>query len=306
MVLTLATVRPLGFEPVLRRVASAVAALAARVSVAKRHMTEAALAATFGSSLPAAARRRLARATFDAFWSDTFALARRPGAAARLRRIQVDGLQHLEAALARGRGAILWESSGFGSRNLAKQVLAARGYPLVQVHAEAHLAGFGDYRQATWLCGRVAKPYFDRLTRGFADEIVELSPDGSLAFTRALARRLGDNRLVCIAGDGSLGHGWAPVPFLGGSRRFATGTAHLAALTGAPLLPLVGVLDPGPRVVIHEPIPVDPHAGRDRLALGTVTRYASLLEAWVRRLPGQYRGWPTLHDQRATWSAGPC
>lgn len=303
MVLTLATLRPLGFEPILRLAASAVAALAARVSVAKRRRTEAALAACFGDSLSATERGSVTRSTFDAFWKDVFALARRRGTAARLRRAEVDGLHHLEAALARGRGAILWESSGFGSRNLAKQVLAARGVELVQVHAEAHLAGFGDYRRSTWFRRTVAKPFFDRLTGSFAAAIVDLTPDGSLAFTRALARHLAANRVVCVAFDGSLGHGWVTVPFLGATRRFATGTVHLAALTGAPLLPLLGVIDTAPRVVIHEPIPVESAGDRDRLALATVMRYANLLEEWIRQHPGQYRGWPTLHEPRPVLSS---
>jgi hypothetical protein len=37
---------------------------------------------------------------------------------------------------------ILWESNGFGSRVVAKQVLHARGYFLYQVHGENNLGGF--------------------------------------------------------------------------------------------------------------------------------------------------------------------
>ena len=275
-----------------------IASLAYRVSGRKRQRIKTSVAAVFGSSLTAVEQRRVVQGSYDAFWDDAFALATRQRDLRRLRDLPVEGLHHLEAALADGRGAILWESSAFGRRNLAKQALYARGFSMSQVHADSHLAGFGDYRRQTWFRHRVVKPTFDRWTRAFVAEVIDLTRDGGLAFTRVLTSRLADNRILCIAADGSMGHGWVTVPFLGGPTQLATGTVRLARLAGAPLLPLIGVLEDGPRVVIHEPIHVDVGGDRERLALEVVTRFAEVVEGWVRRHPEQYRGWPTLHQPR--------
>jgi len=306
VVAVIAAVRATGAEPLGRLTAATVAAIASRLSSGKRRRTEAAIDQALGRSLAPAQRRQIVRGTFTSFWLDAFALARRGRAVRRLREVPIEGLEKLDEALAGGRGAILWESSGFGSRTLAKQALCARGYTLCQVHADSHLAGFGDYRTLSWFRHRVAKPLFDRWTRSFADEVVDLPRDGGLAFTRVLARRLGNNRVLCIAGDGSMGHGWVSVPFLGARTQFATGTVRLARNAGAPLLPMIGVLDGGPRVVIHEPVVAAADADREAAAVDAVARFAAVVEGWVRRFPEQYRGWPTLHGARfdSSWYSG--
>src|SRR5262245_36625452 len=55
----------------------------------------------------------------------------------RARAVRVDGQEHLEAALARGRGAILWEIP-FGDPTLGKIALRQRGFSLVQVRGPWH------------------------------------------------------------------------------------------------------------------------------------------------------------------------
>lgn len=294
----IAAVRATRSDRLRRLAATAVAGLAFTLSCDKRQRTVAALDEAFGQHLNPSQRLQITRGTFASFWDDAFALARSGRALQRLRMIPVEGKQHLDQALASGRGVILWESSTFGSRNLAKQALSARGYSLCQVHADSHLAGFGDYRTQSWFRRRVAKPTFDRWSRSFVDELIDLPRDGGLAFTRVLANRLAENCTVCLAGDGSMGHGWVSVPYLGGTSKFATGGVRLARLADAPLLPLIGVLDDEPRVVIHEPIVVATDAGREAAAVDAVTRFAALIESWARRFPEQYRGWPTLHEPR--------
>src|SRR6476646_4455858 len=53
--------------------------------------------------------------------------------------IEIRGLVHLQQALARGKGAILWESNGFSRRVQAKRTLHTHGIRLHQTHGETHL-----------------------------------------------------------------------------------------------------------------------------------------------------------------------
>ena len=60
-----------------------------------------------------------------------------------LKQLELLGLEHLRVAIGQGKGAILWESSCFRRRLLAKQILHNNGFAVDQVHGENHLGGFG-------------------------------------------------------------------------------------------------------------------------------------------------------------------
>lgn len=233
--------------------------------------------------------RSIARRTYRTFWQDVFALAgnlQRADAG----QIPVRGLEHLQHALAAGHGAILLESGFFGRRHLGKIVLQARGVTIAQVHATDHLTGFWSERE-THVRRQTVRPFLEACERRFVQEILYVSrTDPSLAFTRQLLNVLQQNRVLCLSGEGRIGHKAVQVPFLGRQRRFVTGPMSLAKLAGAPLLPFFCWRDADNRVQVAVEPPIDLH-GSARSTEDGAAAYARLLEAYVQRFPSEYYGW---------------
>jgi lauroyl/myristoyl acyltransferase len=272
--------------------------LAYRLSTAKRRASEAAMRSALGSTWSLPAQSRALRRSFVECWREI--LGWRPADDA-----TVEGFDHLDAALFRGRGAILWFSNGLGLRDPAGEALRRRGVVLHQVHGPGHLGGLLVWhRDGSWLRRRFIRPFFERRELRWAAGIVRLPADGSLAFTRDLAARLRANGVLLVAGDGREGHSHHTLPFLGTERPFATGMVSLARATGAALLPMFCYRDETgrTRVVIERRIELegDRESARER----AVAHYAARLEAYVRRYPEQYRTWHVLTEVPAGTAAG--
>src|SRR5690242_12019433 len=75
-----------------------------------------------------AERQHVVRESFVDFWREMLAWTAPTSSAGR-----IAGREHVDRALADGRGAILWESTGFGRRLRAKQILHAAGYAVHQI-----------------------------------------------------------------------------------------------------------------------------------------------------------------------------
>jgi lauroyl/myristoyl acyltransferase len=280
--------------PLRRLTIGAAASAAYRLSRAKRRLTEKRLARALPDPCSAADRGRIVRSAFRAFWCDAFAISPSAMERAAVAQARIAGEEHLRRALEQGKGVILWESSAFGCRHLAKQVLHRRGLVLHQVHAHTHLGGFGGAtRPPTWVRQRIIEVSFRRLESRFVDEIILLPQSDSLAFTRQLQHLLQQNQIICIAADGTTGQGHMDAPFLGGSFRFSTGMVSLARLTGAALLPIFCNKEPPGRLILTvEPaLPMASAGGRDESTRNAIRLYASLMESYVRKHPGQYRSW---------------
>lgn len=276
-------------------VARSVAWVAYRCSRTNRGLRSRSLRRAFGDGLSETQRRAIVKGSFREVWYEMFssAASRREAIPAN---VSVHGVDHLQSALDKGRGVILWESANFGGRTLAKRILRARGFSIHQVHGGDHMAAFhGDHSPDTWLRERIVKPWFERCARTFVDEVIRLPRSDSLAFTRLLQERLRKNKIICIAGDGGWGWKRVPVAFLGHTKGFSTGMLSLARITGASILPMFCVRNSDGTVslTIEGPIRMDPTVDRERDLETSVAEYAGLLESYVRRYPEQYRGW---HD----------
>ncbi|MFB3852633.1 MAG: lysophospholipid acyltransferase family protein [Vicinamibacterales bacterium] len=172
-----------------------------------------------------AERRRLVRSTFRnlaACASDFLAFPSTPPERM-LEMIDKSGLEHLDAALARGRGAIVI-TGHLGNFELAGLALAALGYRCHTV-AESIAPGldrlYTRFRSAT---GAVVAP----LERGAA------------ASLRALARR----EVLMLVADRAIRSASMPLRFAGGVRALPTGPAAIAISRGAPIMVAHVVLDP--------------------------------------------------------------
>jgi lauroyl/myristoyl acyltransferase len=114
-----------------------------------------------------------------------------------------------------------------------------------------------------------------------------------MADGRVYAKRLRENAILCMAGDGRIARKLYPVTFLGQSVSFAPGAVKLAQLAGAPLLPMFWApsVDGPPALEIDSPI-VPGHAGdAEAVVEDCLQRFADALAAHVMRWPEAYRNW---------------
>lgn len=291
----------LGSEPVREQLAEALGRLAHRLSRRKRRQAQAALDVAYGESLAADERQRIVTGSMREVWRELFTLVAGPAARPDPGEWELSGLERLDAALAKGRGVVLWESNGLGPRWLPKRILAERGYRIHQVHGDDHLGGLAvTGAERTILRARVLRPFVDRCEAYFLGTLSYLPPDGSMGTLRELRRRLDRNEIVSIAADGGLGQRRIRVPFLGAPTPFSTGMVSLARVTGAKLLPIFAGASRSepPWVAIEGPIALDAGADRERVVRAALARYATMLDRYVRADPAAYRNWHLLIASR--------
>jgi lauroyl/myristoyl acyltransferase len=201
---------------------------------------------------------RLGRADIDAF-------------------VHVDGLEHLEAALKLGRGAIL-VGGHIGSIALAVQSLAVRGYRVTGVVEEIKPPELLQF----WQKRRQALGLEIVFTNGLA--------------ARALLAALRRNEVVALVSDRDVTGTGPKVRFFGVETTFAEGAAAFALRTGAPILPAMAwrLTDGTVQAAIEPPlaVPASGHGPQARLRL--TQAIATRLEYHIRSHPEQW----TVFQQR--------
>lgn len=244
------------------------------------------LSVAFGRDLTPDQIRKLARKVFEHVSVDNFCFSPvKRGLTAH--RITIEGLEHLRGALSRGKGVILWESP-FGRRMLAKLALMEKGFPLWQVHNQAHGGS------SSWLGQRVFREMYRRAEKKFFPEIIDI-PDDSLAYLRLLVSRLKQNGIVCIMVLGPEGHRFVGTDFLGSRQNFATGSVSLARITGASIVPIFCVTEANrERVILSNPIRFEENGNWNEAVMQGVSSYAALLESYIRRYPDHWHSWHKL------------
>ena len=275
------------------------AAAAYRFSRTKRQRSEKNLSRAFAGTLNQEQKQRIIKGAFVRFWQEMCDWLPSHTASAAIQGAETHGVEQLRSALKREKGAILWESNGFGSRILAKRILHENGFSLHQIHGANDLGGFlHDVSGTTWLRERVIKHFFKQREKLFVTETIRLPHSNSLEFTRLLVTLLNRNAILCVSGDGKDGQKLIRVEFLAVPTPFASGMVSLARLSGAPILPMFCIQrsDGVITLTIADPIHMDRAAGRERALEKSLKEYASLLEAQVRRYPALYRNWHTLGE----------
>jgi KDO2-lipid IV(A) lauroyltransferase len=228
-----------------------------------------------GGALRGAALERATTAVFvnyARYWHEMFRLG--PGSGEELQRtFELRGRDHLDAAIATGRGVIL-ALPHLGNWDVAGAWLAGRpGTPGVTVVAEPVeppdlFAWFVSTREALGM------------------EVVPLGPDAG----RGVLRALGRGHVVCLVCDRDLGGDGVAVDFFGERTTMPAGPATLALRSGAPLLPSAAFWrdDGGHGTDIGRPLVVE-RAGRLRDDVTRVTQDLALrFEALIRAAPEQW------------------
>jgi phosphatidylinositol dimannoside acyltransferase len=206
--------------------------------------------------------------------------------------VEIRGREHLEAALAAGKGAIIC-SGHFGSFDSAFSMLGAAGYPVTTIGRWQHNYNAGMSKPERRFWDRV---YARPLRRHRKRPNIEPWPGRFDVATRA-ASVLRANEVLTIAIDAppldSDKSRAVDVPFLGRQARLVPGVATLAQVIGAPVL--MGFLyrsaDYCHQVLeISAPLPME-----GELATAFM-RCTAEVSAAITRSPAEWRYWPSTVD----------
>jgi phosphatidylinositol dimannoside acyltransferase len=233
--------------------------------------------------LPASDRRveastRQAFRLYGRYWQETFLVPTWTDREV-LERFTCDGFEHMQAALAAGRGAIA-ALPHLGNWDVAGRWMATMGLPVVSVAEELRPAELFDM--------------FVQNRRELGIEVLPLSSNGHVG--RQLASALTANRVVALVADRHLGGRGVDVEMFGRTRRMPAGPAMLSLATGAPLIPTpVYTTDRGWHLVMHEPITIEPTGERKEDAEALTRRLAVSFERAIAAAPADWHlflpGW---------------
>jgi lauroyl/myristoyl acyltransferase len=262
---------------VARGVGRALGAAMVRADAERRRVVTANLRRITGHE-PTDAEVRAAFDSYARYWVELFRL---PGVSpAELDAgITVDGLHHLDEALAEGRGAVValphlggWEWGGAW--------LGTQGRPMTVVVEPLDppelLAWFAEQRE------------------GLGLEVVPLGPSAASSVVQAL----GANRLVGLVCDRDIAGGGVEVEFFGECTTMPAGPVTMALRAGAPVLPAAVYFEGDRhRAVVRPPLELT-RTGRLRDDVARLTQVlATEFERLIRVAPEQWHvfqpNWPS-------------
>ena len=264
-----------------------------RLETAKRTELAGNLRKVLGNELGPAAVRQVTRDWFrlaSCEAVDVMRLRRRARPLQRL--VEIKGREHLDAALAAGKGAILC-SAHFGSYDSGFSVLHASGYPVTTIGRWQHnyTTSMSSAERRFW-----DLVYARPVRRHRQRPHIEPWP-GRVEVAVQAAAALHANEVVTISIDAPLLDNdqarAVEVPFLGRRARLLPGVATLAQLTGAPVLMgfLYRATDYRHQVLeISAPLPA---VGETATAF---RRYAAEVSAAIASSPAHWRYWASTAD----------
>jgi lauroyl/myristoyl acyltransferase len=241
-----------------------------------------------GDELSPEEAERLARDFFRFSSCETIDVMRLRGRAQALGRlVEVRGREHLDAALAGGKGAILC-SAHFGSHLSVFSLLHASGFPLTTIGRWYwnYTPGLSSAERRFW-----DLVYARRMLRHRQRPNIEPYP-GRVQVAAQAAAALRANEVVTICSD-------APpldadqtraieVPFLGRQARLLPGVVSLARLTGAPVLMAFVHRLPDYRHQVLEISPPVPMQGETATAF---RRCVAAMDTAIRTSPAHWVFW---------------
>jgi KDO2-lipid IV(A) lauroyltransferase len=243
-----------------------------RVFGIRRDVVERQLAAAF-PELTAAQVQALAVASYDSLGRTTIETAILPGTSKAdvLDRVEhVEGWEHVEHAIAGGRGIII-VTGHLGNWEYGGAYFAARGIPIDGV--------------ARGMANPIFEAYATRTRRAIGIEVIH-----DQEAVRRTPRSLRANHGVAFLSDhDALGLASTFVPFFGRPAKTPRGPAVFALRFDAPVLFIVMIRRPSGKYAAYiEPVAVHPTGDREADIDKIVADYTATLERYVRRFPEQY------------------
>ena len=238
----------------------------------RKHVVEKQIAAAFPDMKPAQVQT-IPRASFAHLGRTAIETALLPGIGrqALLDLVtRVDGWEHVERAIAGGKGIVMM-AGHHGNWELLAGYVAARG-----VQLDVIVRGMAN---------PLFDSYINEIRRGLGLTVVHDSEA-----VKRTPRALREGKAVgFVADQGVLGLASTYVNFFGRPAKTPRGAAVFALRFNAPVLFVNALRQPdGSYQVIIEPVEVAVTGNREADVDAIITRFTELLEKWVRLVPAQY------------------
>jgi lauroyl/myristoyl acyltransferase len=197
-----------------------------------------------------------------------------------------DGREHLDTALASGKGVLLISMHWYASR-IARRYMALLGYPVMAVRNR-----YPPDMRMGYLGRKLLKPkYVELLHKVIQDEVFIQDPECSLK----ILGRLRANGIVDIHYDSHFSKQMLERSFLGHAESFPAGPLHLARISGCAVLPMLAVGHAGSlEIQIGRPFILDRNLPGEEYCRKYMPVLAQAMEAHVRRYPDQWELWTRL------------
>jgi len=198
---------------------------------------------------------------------------------------EVEGRHHLDAALARGKGAIVLIGH-FGANQMIMPALGHAGYAMNQLSAPPTV--WADILRDTR-----TTPLWEKILqrRWELEQRLPVQHINVFKFLRPAYECLGRNEVLGLAFDGGGGTRWTQVKLVERTANVSTQPAQLWKATGAALLPTVVVRQTGTvrhRVIIEPPLVWQPHSNKATALQINMQAFVDHFGAWVARYPDHY------------------
>jgi lauroyl/myristoyl acyltransferase len=246
-----------------------------------------------GNELGPEEAERLAREFFRMTSCEVIDVIRLRGRARSLGKlVEIRGREHLDAALAAGKGAILC-TAHFGSCNSAFSLLHASGFPLTSIGRSPsnHTPEMSSAERRLW-----EFVYTRRLRRHRQRPSIEPLP-GRIQVVAQAAVALRANEVVTISSDAPpLNADLAravEMPFLGRHARLLPGVVTFARLTGAPVLMVFMHRLADYR---HQVLEISPAVPVEGETVGAFGRCVAAMDAAISASPAHWVYWAKTDD----------
>ncbi len=205
--------------------------------------------------------------------------------------VTLEGDDNVKCALAGGKGAILWVAPFVFNSVPTKAALHRGGYRVSHLSSPRH--GFSRTRFATAFLNLIRSIPEDR----YLSQRIVFDQSAPATAMRRMMRALKAGEVVTIVATSVEGSGLIRGQLFGGRLLVANGGPRLAALSGAPLLPVFTVRDKGGgfRSVVDTAIDIASERTSDESCAAAVMEYLKRSEHWIRMFPEQ---WPLWREWR--------
>ncbi len=201
---------------------------------------------------------------------------------------RIDGLELLDQALEKGKGAIILIAH-FGANQMIMPMLGHRGYKVNQIGAQP-----GDFHRIHGIKPSKMEQRIFNLRKALEDALPAHIHHIKTSM-RPVFRALHAGEILIIAYEGRGGGKWMQTSILGRTASISAGPYFIAKRTGAPILPAFHLRDDKGcnRLIIHQPIKIPIELETD-IFDGNQCQFALLLGDYIQHYPEYYT--PLLYE----------
>lgn len=187
--------------------------------------------------------------------------------------ITIEGKEHLDAALNKGKGVIAL-SAHLGNFAVMRGKLISEGYPFCLVIKLPKDPGISQY----------FKMKMEKYNLRF------ILADPAIVSQKEILRTLRRNEIVCLIVDGDQKRGGVPVMLMEQEIAMPPGPAILARRTGATVLPMfiIRQKDNSQKIIIEPPVDVIDDEDQDKAVALLCQKFAIIIENNIKKHPTQW------------------